>query len=96
MGKKDIIKILRNYKNEVANQYNILTIGVFGSVARGESGDESDVDIVIRISEPDFFMLAGIKEDLEQRLNKSIDIVTYTDSMNPFLKNRIDHEAVYA
>ena len=58
MGKKDIIKILRNYKNEVANQYNILTIGVFGSVARGESGDESDVDIVIRISEPDFFMLA--------------------------------------
>jgi predicted nucleotidyltransferase len=96
MGKKDIIEILRNYKNEVANQYNILTIGVFGSVARGESGDESDVDIVIRISEPDFFMLAGIKEDLEQRLNKSIDIVTYTDSMNPFLKNRIDHEAVYA
>ena len=69
---------------------------LFGSVARGESGDESDVDIVIRISEPDFFMLAGIKEDLEKRLNKSIDIVTYTDSMNPFLKNKIDHEAVYA
>ena len=41
-------------------------------------------------------MLAGIKEDLEKRLNKSIDIVTYTDSMNPFLKNRIDQEAVYA
>ncbi|WP_300464881.1 nucleotidyltransferase domain-containing protein [Desulfobacula sp.] len=96
MGKKDIIEILRNYKNEVANQYNILTIGVFGSVARGESGDESDVDIVIRISETDFFMLAGMKEDLEKRLNKSIDIITYTDSMNPFLKNRIDHKAVYA
>lgn len=96
MGRKDIIEILRNYKNEVASQYNILTIGVFGSVARGESGDESDVDIVIRISEPDLFMLAGIKEDLEKRLNKSIDIVTYTDSMNPFLKNRIDQEAVYA
>jgi len=96
MIKKDIIKILRNYKNEVANQYNILTIGIFGSVARGESRDESDVDIVIHISEPDFFMLAGIKEDLEKRLDKSVDIVIYTDSMNPFLKSRIDHEAVYA
>jgi len=31
-------------------------------------------------------MLAGIKEDLEKRLNKSIDIVTYTDAMNPILK----------
>ncbi len=96
MAKKDIIKILRNYKNEVANQYNILTIGIFGSVARGEAGDGSDIDIVVRISEPDFFMLAGIKDDLEKRLNNSVDIVTYRDSMNPFLKNRIDNEAVYA
>ena len=95
MGRKDIIKILHNYKKEVDNEYNILSIGIFGSVARGESGDDSDVDIVIRISEPDFFMLAGIKDDLEKRLKKSVDIVYYTDSMNPFLKKRIDSEAVY-
>jgi uncharacterized protein len=96
MSRKDIIEILSDYKSEVASQYHILTIGIFGSVARGDSGDHSDIDIVIRIAEPDFFMLAGIKQDLEKRLNKSIDIVAYTDSMNPFLKNRIDHEAVYA
>ena len=57
MGKNDVIKILKNYKREFANQYNILTIGIFGSVARDEAGDESDVDIVVRISEPDFLML---------------------------------------
>ena len=96
MVMKDIIKILHNYKKEVANEYNILTIGIFGSVARGEAGDDSDVDIVIRVSEPDFFVLAGIKDDLENRLNKSVDIVSYTDSMNPFLKKRIDNEALYA
>jgi len=96
MRKNDIIRILKNYKKEFANQYNILTIGVFGSVARDEAGDKSDVDIVVRISEPDFFILAGIKNDLEDRLNKSVDIVYYTDSMNPFLKKRIDSEALYA
>ena len=95
MGKKDIIKILKNYKKEFANQYNIMTIGIFGSVARDEAGDDSDVDIVVSISEPDFFILAGIKDDLEDRLNKSVDIVSYKDSMNPFLKMRIDSEAVY-
>lgn len=95
MRKNDVIKILKNYKREFANQYNILTIGIFGSVARDEAGDESDVDIVVRISEPDFFILAGIKDDLEDRLNKSVDIVSYKDSMNPFLKMRIDSEAVY-
>jgi hypothetical protein len=95
MEKKDIIRILKNYKKEFANRYNILTIGIFGSVARDEAGEESDVDIVVRISEPDFFILAGIKNDLEDRLNKSVDIVSYKDSMNPFLKMRIDSEAVY-
>jgi predicted nucleotidyltransferase len=96
MGKQDILKILHLYKKEVANEYKILQIGIFGSTARGEATDESDVDIVIRVSEPDFFMLAGIKNDLEDRLKKSVDIITYTDSMNTFLKSRIDHEAVYA
>ncbi|MCG8640313.1 MAG: nucleotidyltransferase family protein [Desulfobacterales bacterium] len=95
MGRKDIIKILRNYKKEFAKQYNILNIGIFGSVARDEAEDGSDVDIVIIISEPDFFTLAGIKNDLESRLNKPVDIVSYRDSMNPFLKKRIDKEAVY-
>ena len=96
MVKQDILKILHLYKEDVANEYKIFKIGIFGSTARGEANDKSDVDIVIRVSEPDFFMLAGIKNDLEQRLHKPVDIVTYTDSMNPFLKKRIDHEAVYA
>jgi predicted nucleotidyltransferase len=96
VGRKDIIKTLRIYKKDVAEQYNILKIGVFGSVARDETGDDSDVDVVIRISEPDLFMLAGIKNDLEERLHRPVDIVTYRDTMNPFLKERIDSEAVYA
>ena len=37
MGKKDIIRILKNYKREFANRYSILTIEIFGSVARDEA-----------------------------------------------------------
>jgi len=95
MSKNDIIKILRNYKNDFAEQYNIVTIGIFGSIARDEAGEDSDVDVVINISEPDLFMLAGIKNDLEAKLCRSVDIVTYQDTMNPFLKKRIDKEAIY-
>jgi predicted nucleotidyltransferase len=96
MGKKEIIQILRDYKKEFAEQYSILAIGVFGSVAREEAGEDSDVDVVIRISKPDLFMLVGIKNELEERLHRPVDIVTYRESMNKFLKRRIDGEAVYA
>ena len=54
------------------------------------------MDVVVRISEPDLFMLAGIKNDLEERLHRRVDIVTYRENMNQFLKKRIDMEAVYA
>lgn len=96
MDKGEIIEILRGYKKEFAEEYRILDIGVFGSVARDEAGVESDVDVVIRISKPDLFMLVGIKEELEERLHRSVDIVTYRENMNRFLKKRIDEEAVYA
>ena len=95
MNKEELIDILRNYKNERANYYGIMTIGIFGSTARGDAREESDVDIVLRIREPDLFMLVGIKEELEERLHRPVDIVTYRDNMNLFLKKRIDEEAVY-
>lgn len=98
MGKKEIIEILRDYKKEYAEQYGILDIGVFGSIARDEALEDSDVDVVVRIVNPDLFMLVGIKNELEERLHRPVDIVTYRDreSMNQFLKKRIDEEAVYA
>ena len=96
MGKKEIIEILADYKEEFAEKYGILMIGIFGSVARDEAGRDSDVDVVVRISEPDLFMLVGIKNDLEERLHRTVDIVTYRENMNQFLKKRIDGEAVYA
>lgn len=96
MKKEKLIDILRNYKNERASYYGIMTIGIFGSTARGNAREESDVDIVLRIREPDLFMLVGIKEELEERLHHPVDIVAYRDNMNVFLKKRIDEEAVYA
>jgi predicted nucleotidyltransferase len=56
----------------------------------------SDVDVVVRIAKPDLFMLVGIKDDLEQRLGRPVDLVTYREQMNRFLRKRIDSEAVYA
>ncbi len=96
MDTGEILEILRDFKKTSVEQYGILSIGVFGSVAREEAGDGSDVDVVVRISEPDLFMLAGIKSDLEERLHQSVDLVTYREDMNRFLKERIDGEAVYA
>lgn len=95
MNREEIVKILQEYKESHAEQYKIQAMGVFGSVARDEYQDGSDVDVVLRISEPDLFMLVGIKNDLEERFHRQVDLVTYRENMNTFLKQRIDAEAVY-
>ena len=95
MNRNDILISLKNYKELNSDKYLIRRIGVFGSVAKGLSKAESDVDIVVEIERQDLFDLIGIKQDLEQEFNCSVDIVSYRDKMNPFLKRRIDNEAIY-
>lgn len=95
MGQKEIFDILHEYKIRFAEKYGIQALGVFGSVARNEERPGSDIDVVICLGKPDLFLLAGIKDDLEAQLHNQVDLVTYRESMNPLLRKRIDHEAVY-
>jgi uncharacterized protein len=95
MNKDEIIAILTLFKEKFAGKYGILSLGILGSVARGQSRDDSDVDICIKTSSPDPFMLVHIKEDIEQRVHHRVDIVRVREKMNPFLKARIDKDAIY-
>ncbi len=95
MSKNETLSILLDYKKQFADKYGITAIGVFGSTARDQDYDDSDVDVVIQMSKPDFFILAGIKCELEEKFRKPVDIVTYRKEMNQFLKSRIDRDAVY-
>ncbi len=96
MDRQEILSVLNEYKRESAGKYGIMELGLFGSAVRDDFSDDSDVDVVIRIEKPDLFLLAGIKQDLEERFHRPVDLVTYRDTMNPFLKQKIDGEAVYA
>jgi predicted nucleotidyltransferase len=95
MNKDEILTNLQQYKERNSGGYLIRRIGIFGSVARGSSTIQSDVDIVVELERQDLFDLIGIKQDLEERLSCPVDIVSYRKKMNPFLKRRIDNEAIY-
>ncbi len=95
MDREEIIQLLKVFKEENKNKYHIKKLGIFGSVAKNRMKDESDIDIVVNLTKQDLFELIGIKQDLEERLKYPIDIVSYRETMNSFLKKRIDEDAVY-
>lgn len=95
MNRKEIIEYLKKFKKENKNKYHIERLGIFGSVAKNTATDNSDIDIVVTLSKQDLFELIGIKQTLEERLNSPVDVVSYREKMNLFLKKRIDEEAIY-
>ena len=95
MNRDHVIEELKRFKEENKVRYSILKIGFFGSRALGTAGPDSDLDIVVLLEKQDLFHLIGIKQDLEEQLNTPVDIISYREKMNTFLKRRIDTEAVY-
>lgn len=95
INRDEILNILKNYKNNNLKKYDILELGLFGSIARNQASSNSDVDICIKTKTPDMFVLVHIKDELQKLLSNSIDIVRIRDRMNPYLKNRLENEAIY-
>lgn len=94
MNRDEIIAFLRDFKTRCGDQYGIISLGVFGSVARGDIREDSDIDIYVTTKTPDPFALVHIRDDLQRRLNRHVDIVRLRERMNPFLKKRIEKEGV--
>jgi len=95
MRRDDILRVLARFRDLKQDEFGIVRIGVFGSVAREENTDASDVDVVVELGRPDLLVLVGIKQELEELLQQPVDVVRYRERMNAYLKQRIEQEAVY-
>lgn len=95
MNKDEILNKIIKFFNLRKNEFSIIRIGVFGSVARDEITDNSDVDVVVELGQPDLFTLIGVKQELEELLQRPVDVVRYREKMNAYLKKQIEREAVY-
>jgi predicted nucleotidyltransferase len=94
MKREEALQLLREHKREFEERYGVTSLGIFGSVARNEAIDSSDVDVVVEMA-PDMFARAILKEELETILRAKVDVVRYWRRMNHYLKKRIDKEAYY-
>ncbi|MEW6053110.1 MAG: nucleotidyltransferase domain-containing protein [Nitrospirota bacterium] len=95
MRQEDIIRIIAAHKARFEKEFGLKKIGLFGSYARGEFREQSDIDIVVEIEKPDLFYLIGIKQTIEEALGNKVDIVRLRDKMNQSLRSRIEKDVIY-
>ncbi len=91
----DVLAFLRDAREALGARFSVRRIGLFGSVARGTAGDDSDIDILVELSEPTFDHYMDLKFFLEDRIGRPVDLVL-ADSLKPRLAPIIEREVVYA
>jgi len=86
---------LTNFKQNFGLKYGLIRIGIFGSVARRENTNNSDIDIVVELENPSLSLMYELRENLKNLFGCEVDLVRFRDSLRPMLKNNIQNEAVY-
>lgn len=76
--------------------YGIKSMGIFGSVARGEQKEDSDLDIFVELQEADPIIMGFIHDDLESLCQCKIDLLRLRKGLNNLLIQRIKRDAIYA
>lgn len=90
MGYQEILNTLLQIKIK----YNIPELYLFGSFAKHQENENSDVDIAVRLEKTDAFLLVHILQEAKDKLHRNVDIVQLRERMNPLLKQTILEEGV--
>ncbi len=94
MNKNAIINYLKTHKKEFMQKYHVEKIGLFGSYARNEAREDSDIDIFVQMK-PDFFKLVGLKQQIEEDLGKKVDVIRKHKHIKPLLLEMIEKDIHY-
>lgn len=90
----DLLKSKRQQILRVARRHGVTRVRVFGSMARGDAGPESDVDLLIEVgAHPTPWFPGGFVADLEELLGRRVQVVT-EHGLDELLRDRVLEEAV--
>lgn len=89
------VDILKSHEREIKKRFGVKRIGLFGSFARGEQKDTSDVDILVEFEDPTFDNFMNLAFFLEDLFSRRVELVT-PDSLSPYIAPYVEKEVVWA
>ena len=95
MQRDDVLKILADHRDELRQQFGVKSLALFGSVARDEATETSDVDLLVAFARPvGLFGLYALQDYLVQLLGCAVDVGTLA-SLKPRIRARVLAESIH-
>lgn len=80
---------------DIAREYGVKKVALFGSYSNGEETPDSDVDLLIDKGEiKGLFMFNSFVNSIQEKLNKDVDVITYNSLSRSLIKNSVKNEVV--
>ena len=93
--KNEIVALLGQHLPALRERYFLESVALFGSYARGEQCTDSDIDLLVKFSQPVGIEIVDLVMELEDILGQHVDVVTY-DAVKNRLFHHIKDELAYA
>lgn len=95
MSRKEVLSTLRTHQDALHERFGVARLALFGSVARDEAGQHSDVDLLVEFDRPiGLFQFMELQSCLEDLLGCGVDLGT-PRSLKPRIRDRVLAEAVH-
>jgi hypothetical protein len=95
LNKEYIIEFLKSQKKYLEEKFEITSISLFGSFARGEETEDSDIDLLVEMP-PDIHKLVGLINFLENAFKRKVDVIRNRPNLRPRFKKNILREKINA
>ena len=92
---QDCLNKLARFKKDFGSKFGIVKLGIFGSVARKENTEDSDIDIVVEVQQPSLSLMYELKEALKALFGCEVDLVRFRESLRPLFKTNIQKDVIY-
>ena len=91
-----IMDVLKNDKAFLRKEFGVINIGLFGSYAKGNQKEDSDIDFLVELQEPRFEWLAGLQIYLETKFGRKIELIRKGKNVNQRLIQKVERDIIYA
>ena len=94
LDRAQTIETLKSTRQYLSEHYGVSSMLLFGSLARNEQREDSDVDVFVDTNTPNPFVLLEAKDYLSKVVKRPVDIIRNHKNLNPRLRKRIERDGI--